>query len=98
MKYSVLSFDSKRKDAAPYIVEAHNNGKTWSCTCPHWIHRLRGSGTHCKHIDKVIDDNERNQRAQSEIAAQFEQGYGTDWEDSSPSKPDDPEMDARSAV
>lgn len=96
MKYEVRSFDSARKDKPPYVVEAHDQGKRWSCTCPHWLYRLAKSGTRCKHIDQVIADNaqqERNERLQAEIAATFEKGYGFDLDDDE----EKPDVDVASA-
>jgi hypothetical protein len=30
-----------------------DQGDVWFCTCPHYTHRLQGTGQTCKHIDAV---------------------------------------------
>ena len=88
VKYEVRSFDPSRKDKDPYVVECHEGGKKWTCSCPHWMFRLSKSGTRCKHIDKVIDDNRRNEEAQRAAMKRYEAGLGSDWDDQ-PVKPDE---------
>lgn len=82
MKWNVHSFSDINKEKAPYVVEAFDEGKRWTCTCPHWIHRLKKSGTRCKHIEFVIENMKRNEEIQAQIAADFENGlldFGDDY-------------------
>lgn len=91
MKYNVWSMNpvTRAKQKEPYVVEAHDLGTWWSCTCPHWQIRLSKTQARCKHIDKAVADSRRNEQIQEDIAAQFEKGYPFSLDDDSPPKPDD---------
>jgi len=80
MKWEVHSFGDKSKEKPPYVVEAFDEGKKWTCTCPHWVYRLKKQGTRCKHIDFVVDNMRKNEKLQEELMREFEQN-GLGWED-----------------
>ncbi len=90
MQYPVWSINPRTRatQKEPYIVEAHDEGKRWTCTCPHFVIRLKGK-SNCKHIDYVIDHNKQQERIQAEVAKSFEDGYGFDMDEQEKPKLDD---------
>ena len=42
------------KTGKTYNIHRDIRSKKWNCTCPHFLFRLRKTGTHCKHITAVL--------------------------------------------
>jgi predicted nucleic acid-binding Zn finger protein len=47
------------------------NGEHWTCSCPHWMFRLKNSKTHCKHIEAVIRKTREYQATLAIIDKEF---------------------------
>lgn len=93
MKYPIWSMNPKTraKQKEPYVVEAHDHGRAWTCTCPDFTIRKKGK-VNCKHIDYVIAHNKEQERLQAEVQADFDKNGLGDWGDWSP-KPDEDDPD-----
>jgi predicted nucleic acid-binding Zn finger protein len=65
-EYSVES----SKGSTRYKVTEYEDGK-WACDCPHFLFRLRKSGTACKHIDLIKKANADYQVELAQIEVEF---------------------------
>ncbi len=43
-------------------VMFNKDRKRWECSCPHFVFRLRKTGTHCHHIKKLLVDIEEHRK------------------------------------
>lgn len=58
----------------------------WSCSCPHWMFRLRKTGAQCKHIEDAKNHDKRQAEIQDELERNWDK---LDWSwDEKPPKPD----------
>lgn len=51
-KYRIPSFSN---DTSKYWVT--EDGGVWTCTCPHFVERLAGTGEQCKHIKSIREES-----------------------------------------
>lgn len=72
---------------APTQYENDNQILNWSCTCPHWTHKLSKHGGYCKHIQAVrklltneftIEPKDSQQGTTVELSAQIETDFDND--------------------
>lgn len=52
-RYIVVGGEELSGENTTYQIAFDKNKKMWTCSCPHWIYRLRKTKGKCKHIVKL---------------------------------------------
>lgn len=66
--FNIISKTSKKK----YVVDTI----TLSCTCPHYLYRLQGTGELCKHIKAVLDNPLEHEQVFNEKVTNLDEALG----------------------